>query len=72
MIRWYKGIDPVKPDGNKQILFYAGGSSFPYIGWYHKHNNTFNGDWKADDVQKWQYVEYILELADRASDVKIF
>lgn len=71
MIRWYKGIDYVEPAENKQILFYAGGCSLPYLGFYYKNKNMF-GDWKADDVQKWQYVEYILELANRASDVKIF
>lgn len=68
-MRWYKGTDPIEPDESKQILFYAGGSSLPYLGFYYKHSDRF-GDWKAEDVQKWQYMEYILEKAEKVPDPK--
>ena len=69
MIRWHKATDPIEPDENKQILFYAGGSSLPYLGFYYKNSDRF-GDWKADNVQKWQYIEEILELANKAPEKK--
>lgn len=69
MIRWYKGTDPIEPDETKQILFYAGGCSLPYLGFYYKNKDMF-GDWKAEDVQKWQYMEKILSLADQAPEKK--
>lgn len=68
-MRWYKGTDPVEPDESKQILFYAGGSQFPYLGFYYKNSDKF-GDWKADEVQKWQYIEEILDLANKAPEKK--
>ena len=69
MIRWHKSTDPIEPDENKQILFYAGGCSLPYLGFYYKNKNMF-GDWKAEDVQKWQYIEEILDLANKAPEKK--
>lgn len=69
MIRWHKATDPIEPDENKQILFYAGGSSLPYLGFYYKNSNKF-GDWKADDIQKWQYIEEILNLANKVPEKK--
>ena len=68
-MRWYKGTDPIEPDETKQILFYAGGCSLPYLGFYYKNKDMF-GDWKAEDVQKWQYMEEILNLANQALEKK--
>ena len=68
-MRWYKGTDPIEPDGTKQILFYAGGCSLPYLGFYYKNKDMF-GDWKAEDVQKWQYIEEILNLANQVPEKK--
>lgn len=68
-MRWYKGTDPIEPDESKQILFYAGGSSLPYLGFYYKSKDMF-GDWKADEVQKWRYMEDILEKAEKVPDPK--
>lgn len=67
MTRWYKGTDPIEPDESKQILFYAGGCSLPYLGFYYKSKDMF-GDWKADEVQKWRYMEDILDLANQAPE----
>lgn len=49
-------------DINKQILFYAGGSQFPYLDWAYPDKKMI-GDWKYDDIQKWCYLEDILKLA---------
>ena len=68
-MRWYKGTDPIEPDESKQILFYAGGCSLPYLGFYYKGKDMF-GDWKAEDVQKWQYMEEILNLANQVPEKK--
>lgn len=68
-MRWYKGTDPIEPDGTKQILFYAGGCSLPYLGFYYKNKDMF-GDWKTEDVQKWQYIEEILNLANQVPEKK--
>lgn len=51
-------------DTRKQILFYAGGSTFPYLGW-HYPNKGF-GTWNYEDVQKWAYLEDVLAQADKA------
>ena len=69
MIRWYKGTDPIEPDESKQILFYAGGCSLPYLGFYYKSKDMF-GDWKTDEVQKWRYMEDILDLANQVPEKK--
>ena len=69
MIRWYKSTDPIEPDESKQILFYAGGCLLPYLGFYYKNKDMF-GDWKAEDVQKWQYIEEILSLANQVPEKK--
>lgn len=53
-----------KADTRKQILFYAGGSSFPYLGW-HYPNKGF-GTWVYDDVQKWCYIDDLISQADKA------
>lgn len=66
-MRWYKSTDPIEPNESKQILFYAGGCSLPYLGFYYKNKNMF-GDWKAEDVQKWQYMEEILNLANQVPE----
>lgn len=50
-------------DTRKQILFYAGGSIFPYLGW-HYLNKGF-GTWNYEDVQKWAYLEDVLVQADK-------
>lgn len=51
-------------DTRKQILFYAGGSIFPYLGW-HYPNKGF-GTWNYEDVQKWAYLEDVLVQANKA------
>lgn len=51
-------------DTRKQILFYAGGSSFPYLGW--NYPNKGFGTWNYEDVQKWAYLEDVLAQADKA------
>lgn len=51
-------------DTRKQILFYAGGSTFPYLGW-HYPNKGFD-TWNYEDVQKWAYLEDVLAQADKA------
>ena len=68
-MRWYKATDPIEPDESKQILFYAGGCSLPYLGFYYKNKDMF-GDWKTEDVQKWQYMEEILNLANQVPEKK--
>lgn len=57
MSMWHNNTE--RPDGsNRQIMFYAGGSSFAYLGWYSKGTNMI-GDWKLEHVQKWAYVDEI-------------
>ena len=51
-------------DTRKRVLFYAGGSSFPYLGW-HYPNKGF-GTWDYKDVQKWAYLSDVLAQADKA------
>ena len=51
-------------DTRKQILFYAGGSTFPYLGW-HYPNKGFD-TWNYEDVQKWAYLEDVLVQANKA------
>ena len=51
-------------DTRKQVLFYAGGSSFPYLGW-HYPNKGF-GTWDYKDVQKWAYLSDVFAQVDKA------
>jgi len=46
---------------DKQILFYAGGSRFPYLGWHYPNKGV--GTWEYEDIQKWCYLEDLLKLA---------
>ena len=48
---------------DKQILFYAGGSCFPYLGWHYPQKGF--GSWDYKDVQKWAYLADILQLAEQ-------
>lgn len=49
---------------DKQILFYAGGSCFPYLGWHYPQKGF--GTWDYKDIQKWAYLEDVLAQADKA------
>lgn len=51
-------------DTRRRILFYAGDSNFPYLGW-HYPNKGF-GSWDYKDVQKWAYLTDVLAQADKA------
>ena len=54
-----------KPEETKQIIFYAGGGLFAYMGWYHKKVDMFGG-WLASQTQKWCYVDDLIAQADKA------
>lgn len=56
---WHTNIKPVK---DKQILFFAGGSRFPYLGWYNPSTDSIDSWWFERDVTKWAYMEDILDL----------
>jgi len=50
-----------------QVIFFAGGSSFPYLGWYNKETGQL-GDWDFNrDIQKWAYIDDILNLEDKVN-----
>lgn len=52
-----------RPVIDKQVVFYAGGSSFPYLGWYYEKDDLL-GEWEfIRDVTKWAYIEDIITLA---------
>ena len=51
-------------DIRKQVLFYAGGSCFPYLGWHYPQKGF--GTWDYKDIQKWAYLEDVLVQADKA------
>ena len=51
------------PALDKQILFYAGGSCFPYLGWHYPQKGF--GTWDYKDIQKWAYLSDILQLAEQ-------
>lgn len=54
---------------DKQIIFFAGGSNFPYLGWYNEKTGLLN-DWKFDrDVIKWAYMEDLLKQEEVISKV---
>lgn len=55
----------VKPEENKQIIFYAGGGHFAYMGWYYKKADMF-GAWDASETQKWIYYDDLIAQADKA------
>ena len=50
-------------DTRKQVLFYAGGSSFPYLGWHYPQKGF--GTWDYKDVQKWTYLSDLIAQADK-------
>lgn len=54
-----------KPDKDQQILFFAGGGDFPYLGFYYERFDYFQ-DWKSDDVQKWCDIDDLIAQADKA------
>lgn len=54
-----------KPDQDQQILFFAGGSNFPYLGFYYKRFDTFQ-DWESKHVQKWCDIDDLIAQADKA------
>ena len=51
-------------DTRKQVLFYAGSSCFPYLGWHYPQKGF--GTWDYKDIQKWAYLEDVLVQADKA------
>lgn len=56
-------------DTRKQILFYAGGGQFLYLGWNHPALGMIlagSADWKYGDIQKWCYLDDLIAAADRA------
>lgn len=56
-------------DTRKQILFYAGGGQFLYLGWNHPALGMIlagSADWKYGDIQKWCYLDDLITQADKA------
>ena len=64
------GIENVPLD--KQILFYAGGSQFPYMGWNYPSKGWVGQDscWSYDAVTKWCYVEDLLSLEKEVVELR--
>ena len=58
----WKTADLEKAALDKQILFYAGGSSFPDLGWHYPQKGF--GTWEYKDIQKWCYLEDLLSLVE--------
>ena len=53
-----------RPTKDKQVIFYAGGSIFPYLGWYYEKDDLL-GEWEfIRDVTKWAYVEDVITFTE--------
>lgn len=54
-----------RPIKDKQVIFYAGGSIFPYLGWYYEKDDLL-GEWEfIRDVSKWAYVEDVIHMQNK-------
>lgn len=65
---WHTNIE-IPEESNEQIIFFAGGSRFPYVGWY---NSTYDiiDDWSFKrDVQKWAYTRDLLKVDEILSSL---
>lgn len=58
---WHTTAD-IPEDEYDQLIFFAGGSSFPYLGFYNATYGTID-DWVFKrDVNKWAYTKDLLKI----------